>query len=138
MGLFIKHCWNGAYSYFDTWRKMLAHAAGYPPLELMQGFYEGHWEVLDRCDQGTRFEPSTLSLRSRLPIKWDLFEHDVLSVLLYHSDCDGIIEHKHCAPLAQRIRELVDKMPTSMQEDTRIFADGLIALHEECADVEFH
>ena len=40
MGLDTSHnAWHGAYSAFMTWRKKIAHLAGFPPLELMEGFY---------------------------------------------------------------------------------------------------
>lgn len=41
MGLSISHgAWMGSYSAFTAWRKRIAQVAGFPPLELMEGFYK--------------------------------------------------------------------------------------------------
>lgn len=41
MGLDTTHnAWHGAYSAFMRWRTEIARVAGYPPLSLMEGFFE--------------------------------------------------------------------------------------------------
>ena len=87
MGLDVSHdCWHGPYSAFHRWRVQLARVANYPPLDLIDGFRD---ELLAKPEQ---------PLISRKP-----FLRDSLSLLLFHSDCDGGIRWWQCRPLALRL-----------------------------------
>jgi hypothetical protein len=50
MGLSTTHdCWRGGYASFDLWRRELAHAADFPPLALMEGYYRPKdWWLMTR------------------------------------------------------------------------------------------
>ena len=147
MGLDTSHgCWHGAYTAFSRWRDELARVAGMPPLWMMEGYFDPnslcgtmitlkhaspkHWEIL--CKD--------------LPISWDCLKRDVLYVLLHHSDCDGIIESYLCAPLADRLEELMPLLPSEpdpghigiWQEKTQTFIDGLREAARLGENVEFH
>ncbi len=90
MGLDVSHgCWHGPYSAFHRWRVQLAELAKYPPLGLMDGFRD---ELLAEPEQ---------PLISQEP-----FLRDPLSILLFHSDCDGGIRWWQCGRLALRLLEL--------------------------------
>lgn len=160
MGLDTTHgCWHGAYSAFMRWREMLADAAGYPPLRLMEGFYqpEDWWFMTGRPDvtdpKMYRFheKPKGLSyeierVMQSLPIRWDLFASDPLTVLLNHPDCEGEIEAQHCGPLADRLEALLPKIPDgeggghvgNWREKTKTFIDGLWRAAAAGEDVRFH
>jgi hypothetical protein len=171
MGLGVSHdCFDGSYSSFATWRIALALAAGFPPLEMMEGYHReresGSIGVASMDQESWRENtewfvrigheriPASLS-RSlspamqravrALPLKWDLFKDDPLTVLLTHSDCDGRIEHKHLKPLADRLRELMPSLPDegpyaglTARGRTQQFIEGLLRAHELGEDVEFH
>lgn len=67
---------------------------------------------------------------------------DPLFILLNHSDCDGMIAAKDCAPLARRLQELLPKMPKedfrwSMHTRTELFIAGLYRADEANENVEF-
>lgn len=115
MGLDISHnCFSGAYSAFMRLRIAIAHAAGLPPLQLMEGFYDDPPPLVPRFTFGEAEERGDFSdhpLLKLLPIPWDYFAKDPLAVLLNHSDCDGEIEAKDCAPLADRLEEILPKLP---------------------------
>jgi hypothetical protein len=138
MGLDVSHdCWSGGYSSFHYFRIILAKAAGFPPLELMRGFYS----------IGSIKETYTNSIAWNLPIEWDRLGHDVLCEILGHSDCGGEIEHKHCKPLADRMSELKDFDPGPQfgRFDKKWFhkkmeqwIGGLMFAHEQGEDVEFY
>lgn len=119
MGLNTTHgCWDGSYSTFMTWRKKLCEVAGYGHLELRQGF------------------------GGSLP--WP--EDDPLVILLNHSDCDGIIESKDCAAIADRLEQVLPAMDTAQEPRgtldygvrTRLFIAGLCEAAKSGEDVEFH
>jgi len=93
MGLDTSHdCWHGAYSAFNRWREKIAELAGLPPLNLMDGHYEG---------------PAKIGL----PIKWACLKPSPLRILLDHSDCDGEIAWKDCAPIADELEKLLPLFP---------------------------
>lgn len=133
MGLDTSHeCWHGAYSAFYRFRHELAKAAGYPIAE------ERGLEVMDL--------PWDLYTEDNLMGDWnDEVPEDPLLVLLVHSDCDGVIHPKQGAPLADRMEELIPKLPAGVggghigdwRDTVQQFVDGLrsAALHGD--DVEF-
>jgi hypothetical protein len=153
MGLDTSHdCWHGAYSAFMRWREEIAKLAGYPPLRLMEGFWSrsepGALSLVEAACKGAYGDTKYVDrVVAGLPISWDYFSRDPLTVLLNHSDCEGEIEHKDLKPLADRLRELLEKMPSeqdfgghigNVREKTQQFIDGLMLAHEAGEDVEFH
>ena len=138
MGLDTSHnCWSGPYSSFMRWRRQIAEAAKWPPLDLMAGFYSEEYVPEDRL----RTRPATDldNVRRQLPISWDPFKRDVLAILLNHSDCDGEIEWGHCAALADRLEGLVPALnDREALENTRQFIVGLRTAHDAGESVEFH
>lgn len=128
MGLDTTHdCWHGAYSSFMRWRRMLAKAAGLPPLGLMEGFWTSprdsltsggdsihvqvavSWLRVDR--PGSDIAEALLSLFDDFPIRWEALKPDPLHLLLYHSDCDGEIASSDCIPIAESLERLLPLLP---------------------------
>jgi hypothetical protein len=136
MGLDVTHdCWHGAYSAFGRFREQLALKIGVN-LNMMEGF----WRMRDylRPDAPDRMGP---------PMKWEALKPDPLHILLNHSDCEGIIAHADCAPLAKRLREIAKEFEPGfaagghligVREACLTFAEGLNKADEEGEDVEFH
>lgn len=116
MGLNCSHgAWDGGYSSFGTWRRIIAVAAELPPLKLMEGFY---W---------TQNEPTP-----GLPIKWECLKPSPLHILLSHSDCDGYIAPDDCGAIAIELEKLIPKIPDEWgKEKTVQFIKGL-RLASEC------
>lgn len=120
MGLDTSHgCWNGAYSAFGRWRNAICEVAGLGDLDDYVGF-GGHKQ-------------------------WD--HSDPLTVLLYHSDCDGEIEHTECSTLADSLEQLLPALERlgdggghiGMYVDkTQHFIDGLRHAADSQENVEFH
>jgi hypothetical protein len=148
MGLRVSHgCWEGSYSTFSDWRSALADAAGFPPLVLMEGYYdERQWVGMLPKVRFLETQPLFLKAQGqeqpivglkRLPIRWDYFKEDYLTVLLLHSDSEGQIEAALCGPLADRLEELIPKLPEVWQQYTRKFIDGLRRARESGQAVEF-
>jgi hypothetical protein len=144
MGLDVSHdCWHGAYSAFHRFRMELAKAAGIP-LPLMEGY---------QAREGHNFEYVTnpalkywLDLVLHyLPIKWDHFRDDPLTILLDHSDGDGWIDRRDEIPLAKRLEELAPLLDSvesgghlgNVGHAARTFAAGLRRAHEAKQRVEF-
>jgi len=125
---------------------MLAKVAGLPPLLMMEGFWPGVIRY-DRSllDEGNPVHRLLADMLEELPIKWECLKPDPLCVLLYHSDCDGIIEHMDCKPIAERLKELIPLLPMSdgaghignWRDKTQAFVDGLLEAHEAGEGVEF-
>jgi hypothetical protein len=81
MGLDTTHdCWHGPYSTFNGFRRIVAAQVGMD-LDLMEGFGG--------------------------PVPWALLVPDPLHVLLNHPDCEGQIPAADCAPLADRLEQLL-------------------------------
>ena len=145
MGLDISHdCWHGAYSAFGRWRREIAYIAGYPPLDLMEGFYNrNYW--LSSFNDRTRFREWAGTIDRSLPIKWEKWKDDPLAVLLYHSDSSGNIKHEFLLPLANRLEGLLGSLPTTPDdghigdwgEKTKLFIKGLRLAHSRGEDIEF-
>jgi hypothetical protein len=136
MGLNTSHgCWDGAYSAFMRWRQEIAKHVGIP-LMFMEGFYS---------ERNISNLPEYM--RIGLPLRWDLFGDDAIFKLLYHSDCEGEIESKDCAPIADRLEEILKSVPEELDlhghvgnfhEKTRTFITGLRRAAEAGQNVEFH
>lgn len=118
MGLDTTHdCWHGPYGAFGRWREELTRAAGLPELSAMVGFGGQN--------------------------SWEHWEEDPIVILLNHSDCDGVILHKDCAPLAARLEELLpllqsDAWGWGSKQLAEQFIKGLRAADAAGEDVEFH
>lgn len=120
MGLNTSHgCFDGAYSSFMRWRTKICEVAGYGDIREREGF------------GGIKEWP----------------ENDILTILLYHSDCDGDIEWEACSVLARRLKELLPALKNSgdggghvgmYEEKTQTFIDGLLIAHKEKENVEFY
>lgn len=149
MGLDTSHdCWHGAYSAFHRWRQALCKAMDYPPLDLMEGFYEpgGHRDVIAFAQKGLGMRDSFADIQQCLPIKWSGLKPSPLQELLYHSDCDGEIPAELCAPIADALEELLPKLPKgedwshigNWRDKTQQFIDGLRAASAAGEAVDFH
>jgi hypothetical protein len=155
MGLDISHdTWHGAYSAFMTWRKKIAQVAGYPPLELMEGYYSNESEfhnpfsLLERAfPDGDELAMSALrEYKKEFPIKWDNFKKDPLIELLTHSDCDGKINWKNCKGIADRLEELLPLLPDGeagghighWRRKTEAFIKGLRLAYSKKEKLDFH
>lgn len=154
MGLDTSHgCWHGAYSAFNRWRIQIAKCAGFPPLMLMEGFYGAEnknafsnpFYLQYEADKNSGFI-SEGSVWNCLPISWDYFSKDPLSELLHHSDCDGEIAWELCEGIANRLEEVLPKLPQgeagghigNWRDKTQQFIDGLRLAHKQQEDVDFH
>ncbi len=127
MGLDTTHdCWHGPYSAFNRWRQAVAKAAGIP-LYLMDGFHQCpnatamEWAAprdggpMCASPYGPLLHGWARQADDLLPISWNVLKPDVLHVLLNHSDCDGEIAAEHCAPLADRLEQLLPMLPTTYE-----------------------
>jgi hypothetical protein len=85
-------------------------------------------------------------LEEDLPISWDCLKPDALHFLLHHSDCDGEIPADLCAGIADRLEELLPKLPPGeggghigdWRDKTQAFIDGLREASELGEAVDFH
>lgn len=150
MGLGVSHdCFRGAYSAFMRLRQAIAAAAGLPPLQLMDGYYE-EGAIVPRflfSDEEKAGDFSKHPTLGKLPIKWDYFETDPLVTLLTHSDCEGEIAAADCEPLAARLEELLPKLGSDggghleavggVRGATELFIAGLRRAAAAGEDVEF-
>jgi len=119
MGLDTSHdCWHGSYGSFNTWRTKVCEVAGYGNLRDRHGFGGD--------------------------LEWP--EEDALTILLYHSDCDGEIDWMDCKLIADRLESLLPAMSVADSNNdyaryacrTRQFISGLKAAYKAKEDVEFH
>lgn len=141
MGLDISHdTWHGAYSAFHRWRKRIAQLAGYPPLELMQGFY-GDSNCIHLASREIPFKEGfnwlagpIKEIHNQLPILWSSLKERALNELLYHSDCEGSIGWNNCQAIADELKELIPLMDENedggghignWRETTQKFINGL-------------
>lgn len=151
MGLDTTHdCWHGGYGAFQRWRQKLAEVVGIP-LQFMQGFYPDPVWGLDSIAEAltgtaTVYAHNLHEYHALLPIRWDILKPDILHVLLHHSDCDGEIAAKDCAPMADRLTELLPLLPDedvgghigNWRAKTQAFIDGLRMAASRGEAVEFH
>lgn len=116
MGLDTSHdCWHGPCSSFNRFRRAICKAAGMGDLDTYKGY------------GGDREWP----------------ENQPLVTLLDHSDCDGEIVAKDCAPLADAMQELLPALDDSDPflsdaKQTKQFIKGLRKAAKAKEDVEFH
>lgn len=167
MGLDTTHgCWHGGYGGFNLWRECVARAAGIP-LMLMEGFYYAD----STFGAGIRFPRESVEWASPrdggplcgshmgpplaryaeevnewLPISWESLRPDPLHALLNHSDCDGEIAAEDCAPLADRLEELLPNLRSrfprwtdeEVREAARRWINGLREAAAADEPVGFH
>jgi len=144
-------CWHGAYSAFCRWRQKLAHVAGFPPLYLMEHYCEASYndwtrEVHPANAVSTDAVEVLRACEGVLPIHWDYFKDDPLTVLLNPSDWDGKIAHEDCLPLADRLQGMMPRLPDvndlshigNWRDTTQQFIDGLRRAHEVGEAVDFY
>lgn len=130
MGLDTSHdAWHGAYSSFNRFRTRLAELAGFPPLEEMEGFGDGHYNPGNPIGQR----------------KWGRTPGDFrLIPLLSHSDCDGEIDVNDCVRIADALEEIASKLPDDTSADGWVrskalqFAAGCRAAVAAAEPIDFH
>lgn len=142
MGLDTSHdCFRGAYSAFSRWRNAVAEAAGYMviPIKWPDMGYETDSVLID---WGHIEEKNYQG-------EWDEIPSDPLIILIAHSDCDGEIKAAHAAPLADRLEEILPRLPDDegaghiaarggYRGVTQKFIDGLRAAAAAGEPVDFH
>ena len=117
MGLDTSHnCWHGPYSSFMRWRMAVCKAAGLGDLLQYEGFGLSKTKQFDASDP--------------------------LTILLWHSDCDGEIAYTDCTALARRLEEILPKLDPSGEsgrtvEHTRQFIAGLLTAAKAKENVDF-
>ena len=147
MGLYTTHgAWDGGYGSFYQWRKIIAYAAGLPPLELMEGFYDSLSNPRSLPTLYTK-EPEHhfKNLDERLPIKWSSLKNTPLFHLLNHSDSDGHITWRRCKGIADELEKLLPLIPVAegpygnyWVEKTQLFIDVSRLAYERKENLEFH
>lgn len=157
MGLDTTHdCWHGAYSAFTRWRDKLGEVAGYTYHYDVRPFGKGG--VMNAVVSDSRVTPDLdwgniertighdlLGKWPAMPVRPD-GTPDPLIVLLAHSDCEGEIQAEFCAPLADRLEELLPLLGEedggghigSYAEKTQTFINGLRSAAAAGEAVGFH
>jgi hypothetical protein len=155
MGLDISHgTWHGAYGAFHNWRRKIAKVLGLPPLDLMDGFYNplsnkgiGALPTLYHpLNYGEEYSHSLKRLDENLPIRWEILKEDPIYELLYHSDCDGILEVEKLPAIRDRLIAIKELLPDeevsghigSWKIKTQTFIDGLNEAIKAGENIEFH
>jgi hypothetical protein len=130
MGLDTTHdCWHGAYSAFMRWRSEIARAAGGVHIDS-DGRYQLAWHDFEEKNYYG---------------EWDTSPSDPLTILLAHSDCEGVIKAADCSWLADRLEALLPRLNGdggghigSYRDKTQQFIAGLRTAAQRGEDVEFH
>jgi len=133
MGLDTTHgCWGGPYGAFARFRIRVAHAVGEPTTnesdirELDLWYRDEFADSKGLMGDWPENEPA-----------------DPIYVLLCHSDCEGVIEHRHTLPLAVRLEGICESLVSGVSaadmfaDDLEQFAAGLRKAHEAGEDVGF-
>lgn len=140
MGLDTSHdAWHGAYGAFSRWRHDIAVAAGIIQKD------ESLYYVEDGKDapKGSPLDWDALNAMTDHGGNWSEEPEDPIWYLLNHSDCDGVILHKHTLPLALRLKGLIPLVDNAFvsgwyENRTKRFVRGLMLAHEAGEDVDFH
>jgi hypothetical protein len=159
MGLDTSHgCWHGSYGGFAAWRNDIARVIGWEVEGDARGNYvipEGR--IPDQAPPAdeivtTDGETYVVKWSESYPNgvylgQWDKDPEDVLDVLMLHSDCEGIIPHRFCKPLAERLHEIAVLQEQHPSEDERYgnwhydatirFLTGLLNADRRGEDVDF-
>lgn len=147
MGLTVTHnAYNGPYSSFNDWRRMMAKLAGLPPLDFMEGFYT---PIDDKSlirkatlfNHKIELSDKLIELDKQLPIKWDALKERPILTLLQHSDCEGSINWRLCKDIADELSDILRF--TKFEDDyykpiTLKFIKGLRSAYENKENLEFH
>lgn len=114
MGLDTTHdAWHGPYSRFNQWRDHVAQKAEYS------------------------FEGNTFNSNEVKGI-WEATPPDALTVLMRHSDCDGVIQVAQMQPLIDRLKGIFPAIVDDyFINKTREFIAGLKKALEKNEDIEF-
>lgn len=139
MGLDTSHgCWHGAYSAFSRWRNKLADVAGY------SFFKAGDPPIYETACLDWLGDDLLSGTWPRIPVRPD-GTPDALIVLLAHSDCEGEIQADMCAPLADRLEQLLPLLEGdggghigNYREKTEQFIKGLRLAATLNEPVDFH
>lgn len=149
MGLTISHgTFDRSYSTFHQFRKMIARTAGFPPLELMSGFYQNDGSVSSNPFSGLQFSPEKsawyfrpiMDIQKQLPISWEQFGNKPLVELLSHSDCDGFINYGMAGRLANELEKLIPELSEEDKPWTELihqFIDGCRLANSKKQKLEF-
>lgn len=152
MGLDTSHnCWHGAYSGFASWRLDVAHTIGWGTEATALGsatyaIPEGRVPEQDPpADEEYTVDGETHTVEWSKAYdngvwlgQWDNDPEDVIDVLMIHSDCEGIIPHRFCQPLAERLAEIAGDQNGWERDATVRFINGLLIAHGRGDDVDFH
>jgi hypothetical protein len=151
MGLDTSHnCWHGAYSSFAHWRNDIGRVIGWAK-RTEAGQTTDYVIPEDRvpkqaapADETVTEDGETYTIKwsegydnSVWLGHWDKDPEDVIDVLMLHSDCEGIIPHRFCGPLAARLNDLLPDMD-EWTERTNQFINGLLLADDLGEDVDFH
>lgn len=153
MGLDTSHdCWSGSYRKFNRWRTWLAKQIGLP-LERMQGYCNYYitkeeYDQTERIftDNMTRYSEPYRSCMNVLEdmidsraIPWSIMGDDPITLLLFHSDCDGSIKWYDCKKLSLRLFKIIKNIEHNgwEYEKTKDFALGLIRAYKLKENVVF-
>lgn len=152
MGLDTSHdCWHGAYSAFSRWRDKLAEVAGYtfhkvPIVDYPEAKFAQGRDLVDLDWGGIEsvIGRDLLGEWPRMPVRPD-GTPDPLIVLLAHSDCEGQIQAEFCAPLADRLEQLLPLLGDDeggghvglYRDKTQTFINGLRKAAAANEPVEF-
>lgn len=155
MGLDTTHdAWHGAYSAFSRWRNKLAEVAGYTfhpdgdpfdaygmkVISISRLMVDIDWGAIEGV-----IGRDLMGKWPQMPVRPDGIP-DPLIVLLAHSDCEGEIQEEFCAPLADRLEELLPLLGDeeggghigSYREKTEQFIRGLRKAAKREEKVGFH
>lgn len=121
MGLWASHMGPMSYRRFRHVREVVAHAAGMPPLRLMDGYLGdevvafGHPrnDGTEHCGQPGSFVQLAGVVVGGLPIRWNAFASDDLCFLLREPDNGGVIEADKCVAVAKRLNEVMPNIPSA-------------------------
>ena len=149
MGLGISHdTWDGSYSAFHRWRKRIAQAANYPPLEIMEGYYKNdNFSIVKLSNyDDTKVLFKLPNIQEQLPIKWEGLKKSPLIILLTHSDCDGIISWRSCRGIARELEKILPNIGEeedggghvgNYRKKTKIFIEGLMNAYNAKENLRF-
>lgn len=162
MGLDVSHdCFSGAYSAFENLRHhIIMYSGRLPPGDAPRGHFSLSDEAADILEKAAIGDPHHLIGRHVYFRRWWQFykkrcillfnrndlarilEIDPLALLLWHSDCGGILPKRSCRPIANCLYEIAPKIPLEERGSPHIerggglrdcvikFADGLMKAHQ--------
>lgn len=138
MGVTFTHgCWDGRCTDFNDWRRAIASAASYPPLDEMDGFN-------NKPMQMAMLQNPDITLGELADItpssgnSWEPYRGNPLTLLLTASDSAGRFEPEECGAIALALSELsMDGQPAWIQQTTKQFITGFEKAHEMEEEVTY-